>query len=134
MASIWSRENFLFFSIMNFPKGTLLRVAAVADGLTFVELEWQAIIFLFPGITSNIPCPQSPLLVKKLGMYFGASQVAQWVKNLPVVQGMPIQSPFWEDILEKGMATHSSILAWRIPWTEEPGRLQSIEFLRLDII
>ena len=118
---------------MNFPKGTPLRVAAVADGLTFVELEWLAIFFLFPGITSNIPCPQSPLLVKKLGMYFRASQVAQWIKNLPVVQGMPIQSPSWEDILEKGMATHSSILAWRIPWTEEPGRLQSIEFLRLDI-
>ena len=62
---------------MNFPKGTPLRVAAVADGLTFVELEWLAIFFLFPGITSNIPCPQSPLLVKKLGMYFRASQVAQ---------------------------------------------------------
>ena len=40
---------------------------------------------------------------------------------------MQVRSLSWEDPLEKGMATHSNILAWRIPWTEEPGRLQSIE-------
>ena len=50
--------------------------------------------------------------------------VAQTVKNLPAVQETWVQSPGWEDPLEKGMAIHSSILAWRIPWTEEPGRLQ----------
>ena len=43
---------------------------------------------------------------------------------------MWVQSLSWEDLLEKGMATHSSILAWRIPWTEEPGRLQSIGLQR----
>ena len=53
-----------------------------------------------------------------------ASLVAQMVKNLPVVQETWVQSLGWEDPLEKEMATHSSILAWRIPWTEEPGRLQ----------
>ena len=42
------------------------------------------------------------------------------VKNLPAMQEMWVQSPGWEDPLEKGMATHPSILAWRIPWTEEP--------------
>ena len=47
------------------------------------------------------------------------------VKNLPVVQETGVQSLGWEDPLEKGTATHSSILAWRIPWTEEPGGLQS---------
>ena len=47
------------------------------------------------------------------------------VKNLPAMKETQIQSLGGED-LEKGMATHSSILAWRIPWTEEPGRLQSI--------
>ena len=52
-----------------------------------------------------------------------ASLMAQWVKNLPVVQETWVQSLGQEDPLEKGMATHSSILAWRIPWTEEPGRL-----------
>ena len=47
--------------------------------------------------------------------------VAQMVKNLPAVQETWVQSLDWEDPLEEGMATHSSILAWRIPWTEEPG-------------
>ena len=54
------------------------------------------------------------------------SQVAQMVKNLPAVQETWVQSLGQEDPLEKGMATHSSILAWRIPWTEEPGMLQSM--------
>ena len=53
-----------------------------------------------------------------------ASLVAQTVKNLPAMRETWIQSLDWEDLLEKGMATHSSILAWRIPWTEEPGGLQ----------
>ena len=55
-----------------------------------------------------------------------ASLVAQMVKNLPKVQETRVQSLAREDPLEKGMATHSSILAWRIPWTEEPGGLQSM--------
>ena len=50
--------------------------------------------------------------------------VAQLVKNLPAVQETLIRFLGWEDNLEEGMATHSSILAWRIPWTEEPGGLQ----------
>ena len=53
-----------------------------------------------------------------------ASQVAQWVKNLPAMQKTQVQSLGWEDPLEKGTATHFSILAWRIPQTEEPGRLR----------
>ena len=53
-----------------------------------------------------------------------ASLVAQMVKNLPAVWETWILSPGWEDPLEKETATHSSILAWRIPQTEEPGRLQ----------
>ena len=48
------------------------------------------------------------------------------VKHLPVMQETQVQSLGWEDPLEKEMATHSSILAWRIPWIEEPGRLQSM--------
>ena len=46
------------------------------------------------------------------------------VKCLPVLREIQVQSLGWEDPLEKEMATHSSILAWRIPWIEEPGRLQ----------
>ena len=52
--------------------------------------------------------------------------LAQMVKNLPAKQDTQSQSLGWEDPLEKEMATHSSILAWKIPWTEEPGRLQSM--------
>ena len=50
-----------------------------------------------------------------------ASLVAQRVKNPPAVQEIRVQSLSWEDPLEKGMATHSSIIAWEIPWTEESG-------------
>ena len=57
---------------------------------------------------------------------YGTSPVAEMVKNLPATWGTWVKSLGWEDPLEEGMATHSSILAWRIPWTEGPGGLQSI--------
>ena len=53
------------------------------------------------------------------------------IRNLPAVKENQIRSLDWEDPLEKGMATHSSILAYRIPWTEEPGGLQSMELQRV---
>ena len=60
-----------------------------------------------------------------------ASLVTQMVNNLPAMQKNQVQSLGWEDPLEKEMAPHSSILAWRIPWIEEPGRLQSMGSLRV---
>ena len=60
------------------------------------------------------------------GELLRASLVAQAVKNPPAMRETRVHSPGWEDLLEKGMATHSSILAWRSLWTEEPGRLQSM--------
>ena len=60
-----------------------------------------------------------------------ASQVAPMVRNLPVMRETWVQSLGREDPLGKEMAAHSSILAWRIPWTEEPGRLQSMASLRV---
>ena len=57
--------------------------------------------------------------------------VAQTVKSLPAMQETQVRSLGWEDPLEKGMATHSSILAWEIPWTEEPGGLQSMGLQRV---
>ena len=53
------------------------------------------------------------------------------VKNLPATQGTPVLSLVGEDSLEEGMATHSSILAWKIPWIEKPGRLQSMRSQRI---
>ena len=63
-----------------------------------------------------------------------ASPVAQQVKNLPAMQETQetwVRSMGQEDPLEKGMTTHSSVFAWRIPWTEEPGGLQSMELQRV---
>ena len=55
-----------------------------------------------------------------------ASLVAQTVKNVPAVQETRVRSLNWEDPLEKEMATHSNVLAWRIPWTDDPGGLRSM--------
>ena len=74
-------------------------------------------------------CLQANRLIS-LTWYFpedGASLVAQTVKNPPAMQDSWVASLDGEGPLEKAMTTHSSILAWRIPWAEEPGRLQSME-------
>ena len=60
-----------------------------------------------------------------------SSLVAQTVKCLPTMWETWVQSLRWEDLLQKEMATYSSILAWKMPWTEEPGRLQSMGFERV---
>ena len=62
-----------------------------------------------------------------------AFPIAQLVKNLPAMQETLVRFLGWEDALKKEMATHSSILAWRIPWTEEPGRLLSMGSQDLDM-
>ena len=62
---------------------------------------------------------------------YRAFLVAQMIKNPPAMQEIWIWSQGWEDPLDKEMATHSSILAWRIPWTEEPGGLQSMGLQRV---
>ena len=63
--------------------------------------------------------------------YSWASLVAQLVKNLPAMQETPVRFLGQEDALEKGKAAHSSILAWRIPWTEEPSGLQFMSLHRI---
>ena len=68
---------------------------------------------------------RSNVLNFSLLFFLWASLVAQRVKHLPVMQETQVRSLGQEDPLEKEMATHFSILAWRIPWTEEPGGLQS---------
>ena len=83
----------------------------------------------------NIP-PLISLISQKI--YFvktctRASLVAKLVKNLPAKQETQVQSLGQEDSLEKEMVTHSSILAWSIPWTEEPGRLQSMGLQESDM-
>ena len=77
---------------------------------------------MIPGFDSWIPGEGigHPL------QYSWASLVAEMVKNPPAMQETWVRSLGWEDPLVEGMATHSSMLAWRIPWTEEPGGLQSM--------
>ena len=75
-------------------------------------------------MVKNLPCNAGDVDLI-LGQGIKASLVAQTVKRLPVMWETQVRSLGWEDPLEKEMATHSSILAWRIPWIEEPGRLQS---------
>ena len=64
--------------------------------------------------------------LERATLILGASLVAQRLKRLPEMRETWVRSLVWEDPLEKEMATHSNILAWRIPWTEEPGGLQSM--------
>ena len=84
---------------------------------------------LYPPMTSKMHCNFLPstrlvnLRYSDLVMCVRASLIAQSVKGLTAMQETWVQSLGWEDPPEKEMATHSSILAWRIPWTEEPGRL-----------
>ena len=66
------------------------------------------------------------MLFSKGSLYIGDFPVVQMIKNMPAVQDTWVHSLGQKDALEKEMATHSSILAWRIPWTEEPGGLQSM--------
>ena len=68
---------------------------------------------------------------ERLFLYLTASLVAQMVKRLPAMWETWVRSLGWEDLLEKEMVTHSNILAWRMPGTEEPGRLQSMGLQRV---
>ena len=72
-----------------------------------------------------------PVKLASPSVYMWASLVAHMVKNLPAMEKTYVQSLSQEDPLEKGMATHSCIFTWRIPWTEEPGSLQSMGLQRV---
>ena len=76
--------------------------------------------------TQGINCLNPSSVIEEPYRLLWASLVAQSVKNLPAVQETQVLSLGWEDPLEKEMATHCSILAWKISWTEEPGGLQSM--------
>ena len=76
--------------------------------------------------TAGNAFPSKEIKLQVVLMIFRASLVAQMVKCLPAMWETWIQSPGWEDPLEKEIGTHSSTLTWKIPWMEEPGRLQSM--------
>ena len=89
------------------PRGQTHCLSCIGRRILYYSITWEA-----------------PLhLAMSLHICFGTSQVAQTVKHLPIMWETPVQSLGWEDLLEKEMAAHSSILAWKM---EEPGRLQSM--------
>ena len=85
-------------------------------------------ILLSKGIMCDKCC-----VFQKNNPLASASPIAHSVKSLPVMQETRVQFLGQEDPLEKEMATHSNIFAWRIPWTEEPGKLQSMGLQELDM-
>ena len=78
-------------------------------------------IFVSYMVDTNLLC-----ILSRMHSLLWTSLVAQMVKRLPTMQETWVQSLGWEDLLEKEMSTHSSILAWKIPWTEEPGTVHGI--------
>ena len=95
----------------------------------FYSLYLVAIFNLISCHSSTLTLCSSPMKLPtspeySVPLHIGVSLVVQTVKNLPAMQETWLWSPSWKDPLEKGMATHSSILAWRIPLTEEPCGLQ----------
>ena len=90
-------------------------------------------IISFPtGPSSELPSLQANTVRNWVMCAFRHDLVAQLVKNLPAMKETQVRFLGREDCLEKEIATHSSILAWRIPWTEEPGRLQSMGYQESD--
>ena len=129
-----SKEHF------NFYWGTILHGISVCfcSGIAFQGYSYSkqactlGILWTSTGVSSGFSLPKdsSPYFGSQwnLTIYvytFFSSLVAQMVKNLPAMLETQVWSLGWEDPLEKGMTTHSSILAWRISWTEETGGLQS---------
>ena len=83
---------------------------------------WRATVHGIARVGYNLVTkPPPPVTVLAVNHVLGVSFIAQFVSHLPTVQETRVQFLGWEDPLEKEMAAHSSILAWRIPWTEDPG-------------
>ena len=94
---------------------------------------WRMVVSGQTGFSQSWLDNCVPLTSQKCKYRYCRSLVGQTIKNLPVMKETWVQSLSREDPLQKGMAIHSSILAWRIPWTEEAGGLQSVTFKELDM-
>ena len=99
------------------------------------RIDWFDILEVEGTLTNLLQHHSSKRSVLRCSAFFMvqlASIVPQVVRILPKMRETWVRSLGWEDSLEKGMATHSSILAGRIPWTEKPGKLQSMELQRVE--
>ena len=127
--NICSTSNKMHFKIPN-----EMRLIPSANFIEYLLNAWYVpdLEFRVPGSAEpGLSCTICQFLTNWFCLRRWTSLVVQTVKNLPATQETWVQSLGWEHPLEKGMATHFSILAWRIPWTEEPGRLQSMGLQRV---
>ena len=113
-----SQESILEWAANYFSKEIFLTQGSI---LGLLHYRWSPVLQADSSLTEPPGKPKYTRIIYKVQV----SLLAQMVKNLPAMQETWVQSLGQEDLLEKRMATHSSILTWRIPWTEEPGRLQS---------
>ena len=106
----------------NFGASALASVLPMNNsGLISFRIDWLDLLAVW-GTVESSPAPQLKSINSSvLSLLLRASLVAQTVKNLPAMQKTWVEFLGWEDLLVEETATHSSILAWRIPWTEEPG-------------
>ena len=116
----WENENCQKFEVEPQP----LKKSSRREIILKEFSGWNPQVYSGNRSASNSACPGSVLTRYKYIIW--GEMVAQMVKNLPAKQKIWARSLGWEDPLEKGMATHSNILAWRMPWTEEPGRPHSM--------
>ena len=121
----WENENCQKFEVEPQP----LKKSSRREIILKEFSGWNPQVYSGNRSASNSACPGSVLTRYKYIIW--GEMVAQMVKNLPAKQKIWARSLGWEDPLEKGMATHSNILAWRMPWTEEPGQLQSMGWQRV---
>ena len=113
-----------------------LKIIMSSSSLLYIKIDYAYLrASLVAQLVKNLPAMQEQWSIPGLGrsagegigypfQYSWASPVAQTVKNPPAMQETWVRSLGWEDPLEEGLEIHSSILAWRIPWTEKPGGLQ----------
>ena len=113
------KKNMLTFRCTYYVLSTL-----IYPFIPLTNTYWLSQIHYVPDLVLSTGYTMVSVTVK-------ASLVAQMVRNLPAMQEVWVHSLGWEEPLEKGMAIRSDILAWRIPWTEETGGLQSIGLLRV---
>ena len=92
--------------------------------------KWCKVISLCDLILTSLMVARLSIFSCTFWLFVWASLLAQMVKHLSRMRETRVRSLGWEDPLEKEMAIHSSTIAWKIPWTEEPGRLQSMGSLR----
>ena len=118
----WLNSKSLFFTLSL----NVFLSCQLVQGNIFTKISNSKVQGPFLLLKTNFSQLLAHLYLRDYFVSYGASLVAQTVKNLPVMKETWVRSLGQEYLLQKGMATHSSILAWRIPWTEEPGGLQSM--------